>query len=90
MRFYSPVGRGVSLLRAQGSISYVVSDEETYAQGYAEEVNKIAHTWQGWKGNLLRWVWTRDCKIYRKFMLEHVWKYTERDTDWDRILKALS
>ena len=30
MRFYSPVGRGVSLLRAQGSISYVQSDKETY------------------------------------------------------------
>ena len=30
MRYYSPVGRGVALLKAQGSISYVQSDEETY------------------------------------------------------------
>lgn len=30
MRLYSPVGRGVSLLKTHGSISYVQSDEETY------------------------------------------------------------
>ena len=30
MKFYSPVGRGVALLKAQGNISYVQSDEETY------------------------------------------------------------
>jgi len=30
IRYYSPVGKGVSLLRAQTSISYVKSDKETY------------------------------------------------------------
>ena len=30
MRYYSPVGKGVALLKAHGSISYVQSDEETY------------------------------------------------------------
>lgn len=30
IKLYSPVGRGVALLRPQGSVSYVQSDEETY------------------------------------------------------------
>ena len=30
IRYYSPVGKGVTLLKAQASISYAQSDKETY------------------------------------------------------------
>ena len=40
MKFYSPVGKGVSLLKAQGSISYVQSDEETFDMDDEDEDEK--------------------------------------------------
>lgn len=43
MKFYSPVGKGISLLRAQGSISYVQSNMETYDMDDREWVERLAN-----------------------------------------------
>ena len=35
------------------------------AVGYLCDVHKVAHTWRGWRGDLLRWVWTPNAKLWR-------------------------
>ena len=42
IRYYSPVGRGVALLKTQGSISYVQSDEETYDMDESKWIDNLA------------------------------------------------
>lgn len=80
-RFYSPVGNGVSLLRAQGSVSYVQSDEETYDMT-AEWIDRLAKQYGARQQAALR----GDSKLY---MSADRWLKMIADEHWHEIIKAL-
>lgn len=80
MRLYSPVGRGVSLLRAQGSISYVQSDKETYDMD--DWIEKLASQYGAKQAAALRGDETT-------FKAASFWLQETAEHHWHEIIAAL-
>ena len=80
MKFYSPVGKGVSLLRAKGSVSCVQSDKETYNMD--EWIEKLALQYGAKQAAALRGDETT-------FKAASFWLQETAEHHWHEIIAAL-
>lgn len=61
-----------------------------YVGWYAKEVHTIAWKWPNWRGNLMKWVWTVDCRLFTKHMQDRCASWNGDPDAWNEVKELLN
>ena len=85
-------GKGPASDRHWRLLNYLLTREPhvgLFVENWLLRVHHIAWHWPNWKGNLLKWAWKPDAKMYQPMIESHVRDYCGDVTRWKMIREML-